>query len=115
MMMVHHPLEGKLESDIKCLDLPAMNQLMVHILSSSLIPNNDTNRPVPGFHDNVIAFWPLYPQYIRDMFVEAFTQGLHDPLERVRESEWRAAMVRMRDAIIYCPSVVRRISTMAWR
>lgn len=103
MMMVHHPLEGKLESDIKCLDLPAMNKLYGTHPVFIFDPDNDTNRPVPGFHDNVIAFWPLYPQYIRDMFVEAFTMGLRDPLERVRESEWRAVMVKMRDAIIYCP------------
>jgi len=103
MMMVHHPLEGKLESDIKCLDLPAMNKLYGTHPVFIFDPDNDTNRPVPGFHDNVIAFWPLYPQYIRDLFIEVFTVGLHDPLERVRESEWRAAIVKMRDAIIYCP------------
>ena len=35
-------------------------------------------------------------------FTEAFTVGLQDPLERVRESEWRGAMVRLRDSIVYC-------------
>jgi len=103
MLTVHHPLEGKLESDIKCLDLPAMNKLYGINPVFIFDPHNHTNRPVPGFHDNAIAFWPLYPQFIRDLFIESFTVGLSDPMERVRESEWRAAMVKMRDAIIYCP------------
>ncbi len=103
MLMVHHPLEGKRESSIKCLDLPAMNKLYGTDPLFIFDPNDDSNRPVPGFHDNALAFWPLYPQFIRDLFTKAFTVGLWDPQLRVRESEWRAAMVRMRDAIIYCP------------
>ncbi len=103
MLMVHHPLEGKRESSIKCLDLPAMNKLYGTDPLFIYDPNDDSNRPVAGFHDNVLAFWPLYPQFVRDLFVKAFTDGLKDPMTRVRESEWRAAMVRMRDAIIYCP------------
>ncbi len=103
MFMLHHPLEGKLEVDIKCLDLPAMNKLYGIAPVFIFDPNNSSNPPVAGYHDNAIAFWPLYPQFIRDLFTESFTSGLLDPLERVRESEWRAAMVKMRDAIIYCP------------
>ncbi len=103
MLMVHHPLEGKRESSIKCLDLPAMNKLYGTDPLFIFDPNDDSNRPVEGFHDNALTFWPLYPVFIRDLFTKAFTIGLHDPQMRIRESEWRAAMARMRDAIIYCP------------
>jgi hypothetical protein len=65
-------------------------------------PDDDSNRPVAGYHDNVIVFWPLYPQFLRNLFTETFTVGLHDPLERVRESEWRAAMAKLQDSIFYC-------------
>jgi DNA-binding helix-hairpin-helix protein with protein kinase domain len=104
MLMVHHPLEGKKELAIKCLDLPAMNRLYGTEPLFIFDPDDDSNRPVPGYHYNAIAFWPLYPQFLRDLFTEAFTVGLHDPLERVRESEWRAAMVTLRDSIFYCAS-----------
>ena len=105
MLMVHHPLEGKRETDIKCLDLPAMNRLYGTDPLFIFDPQNDSNRPVPGYHDNALVFWPLYPQFIRDLFVEAFTDGLNDPINgRVRESEWRAAMVALRDSIYYCPN-----------
>ena len=102
MLMVHHPLEGKQELAIKCLDLPAMNRLYGTDPLFIFDPDDDSNRPVPVYHDNAIVFWPLYPQFLRDLFIEAFTVGLHDPLERVRESEWRAAMVRLRDSVFYC-------------
>jgi hypothetical protein len=40
---------------------------------------------------------------LRDLFVKAFVSGIADPKHgRVRESEWRAAMVRLRDSIVYC-------------
>jgi serine/threonine protein kinase len=103
MFMVHHPLEGRRELEIHCLDLPAMTKLYGTDPLFIFDPDDDSNRPVPGYHDNVLAFWPIYPQFLRDMFTHAFTEGIRDPQNgRVRESEWRAAMVRLRDSIVYC-------------
>lgn len=103
MFMVHHPLEGRRELEIHCLDLPAMTKLYGTDPLFIFDPDDDSNRPVPGYQDNVLAFWPLYPQFLRDLFTKAFTGGIRDPQNgRVRESEWRAAMVRLRDSIVYC-------------
>ena len=102
VLIVHHPLEGKRELAIKCLDLPAMNKLYGTDPLFIFDPDDDSNRPMTGYHENAIVFWPLYPQFLRGLFTEAFTLGLRDPLERVRESEWRAAMVRLRDSIVFC-------------
>ncbi len=103
MLMVHHPLEGKRELDIKCLDLPAMTKLYGTEQIFIFDPQDHSNDPVPGYHDNALAFWPIYPQFVRDLFISAFTNGIRDPSNgRVRESQWRAAMVRLRDSIIYC-------------
>ena len=104
MLMVAHPLEGKKETEIKCLDLPAMTKLYGTEPLFIFAPHDDSNAPVPGVHDNALAFWRVYPQSLRDLFTRSFTDGLRDPLHgRVRESEWRGAMVRLRDAIFYCP------------
>jgi len=104
MLMVHHPLEGKQEAAIKCFDLPAMTRLYGIAPVFIFDPTDKSNRPVPGYHDNAIAYWPLYPQFLRDLFTRSFVDGLHDPLHgRVRESEWRAALARLRDVIVYCP------------
>ena len=105
MLMVHHPLEGKKELAIKCLDLPAMTKLYGTEPVFIFDPKDNSNEPVPGYHDNALAFWPIYPQFVRDLFTHAFTDGIRDPQNgRVRESEWRAAMARLRDSIIYCSS-----------
>ena len=103
MLTVHHPLEGKRESEVRCLDLPAMARLYGTDPLFIFDPQDERNRPVSGLHDNALAFWPLYPTFLRQLFTRAFTDGLRDPQHgRVRESEWRAAMVRLRDSIIYC-------------
>ncbi len=103
MFMVHHPLEGKKEAEIKCLDLPAMNKLYGTSPVFIFDPVDDSNKPIPGFHDNALAFWPLYPEFLRTLFTRAFTDGIRDPEHgRVRESEWRAAMVKLADSIFPC-------------
>jgi serine/threonine protein kinase len=103
MLLVHHPLEGKRESSIKCFDLPAMTKLYGTDPLFIYDPDDRSNEPVSGYHDNAIAFWSIYPQFLRETFTRAFTHGIRDPKNgRVRESEWRALMVRLRDAILYC-------------
>ena len=103
MMMVAHPLEGRKEAEIKALDLPAMTKLYGKEPLFIFDPVDRSNEPVPGIHDNAIAFWPIYPQFLRDLFTRSFTDGVRDPHARVRESEWRATCVRLRDTITYCP------------
>lgn len=104
MLHIHHPLEGKKEQDIHCFDPPAMQKVYGTEPIFIFDPDNDTNRPVPGIQDNAIEFWSIYPQFLRELFIAAFTNGIRDPENgRVRESEWRKGMIRLRDSIIYCP------------
>jgi DNA-binding helix-hairpin-helix protein with protein kinase domain len=103
LFVLHHPLEGAKEIEIHSFDLPAMNRLYGAEPVFIFDPDNDSNRPVPGYHDNALAVWPVYPKFLQDLFIRAFTTGISDPAHgRVRESEWRAAMVRLRDSIVYC-------------
>jgi serine/threonine protein kinase len=102
IFMVHHPLEGKREREIACMDLAAMKKLYGTEALFIFDPKHGANRPVPGVHNNATLFWNLYPGYVRDIFTRAFTDGLRDPSARVRESEWRNVFTRMRDQIYYC-------------
>ena len=103
LFMLHHPLEGQRELEVKCFDYPAKKKLYGTDPLFVYDPGDDRNQPVPGYHDNVLAFWPIYPEFLRNLFVKAFTTGIRDPKNgRVRESEWRAAMIRLRDSIVYC-------------
>jgi hypothetical protein len=66
-------------------------------------PDDESNRPDPDFHRNALEYWPIYPQSIRALFVRSFTDGIRRPQQgRVKETEWRAALVRMRDLAGYC-------------
>jgi len=103
MFMMHHPLEGRKELAIKCLDLPAMKRLYGTEPLFIFDPADQSNAPDTQHQRNAVVFWNIYPEFLRELFIKAFTAGISDPNHgRVRESHWRAAMVRLRDAIIYC-------------
>ena len=103
MFFLHHPLEGKREASIHCFDLAAMNTLYGTDPLFIFDPANRANEPDPDYQPNPVIYWSIYPTFLRELFTRAFTAGLTDPEHgRVRESEWRQALVRLRDSIIYC-------------
>ena len=103
MFMLNHPLEGKKEANIKCLDINAMNQLYGKSPIFIWDPNDKSNRPVPGYHDNAIIYWDIYPKYIKELFIDSFTDGIRNPKKRIVEKVWRDAFIQLMDSIVYCP------------
>ena len=102
MFTLNHPLEGKKESAFKSFDLPAKEKLYGREPVFIFDPNDDSNRP-DSFHAVANNFWPIYPESFRALFTKAFTTGLKDARHgRVTENEWKAAMSRLRDSIVYC-------------
>lgn len=103
MFLLHHPLEGKREYEIRCFDLSAMRKLYGEQPLFIFDPSDDSNRPVEYHQQNPLLYWPIYPKFLRDLFTRSFTDGIKDPENgRVVESEWRQAFIKLRDAIIYC-------------
>lgn len=103
MLTISHPLDGKKEDSIHSLDHSAMNKLYGREPVFIFDPRDESNRPVPGRHPNALVFWPIYPEFLRDLFVQSFTVGLGDPKGgRVQEGQWQDAMVRLRDSIFVC-------------
>ena len=103
LFMIADPLLGKLEASIKCWDLPAQNKLYGTNPVFIYDPNNDSNRPVPGIHDNAIIYWGLYPQELKNLFIESFTIGLSSPNKRVTEKRWMDVTANMMSGICPCP------------
>jgi serine/threonine protein kinase len=103
MFMLHHPLEGSVEANIKCFDSLAMEKIYGREPVFIWDPLNKSNRPVPGYQDNAIIFWEIYPPYLKDMFTHAFTKGLYDSKARIVEKQWKDAFANLRNSIIYCP------------
>ena len=104
MFMMGHPLEGKLEADIKCMDIHAMNKLYGTNPVFVFDPTNKTNRPVKGYQDNVLIYWDLYPQQLKDLFTQSFTEGLKAPNKRVTEKRWLEAFANLMSGITVCPN-----------
>jgi serine/threonine protein kinase len=103
ILMVHHPLDGKKELQIHSFDAPAMKKLYGDEPVFIWDPKNDTNRPDQQFHSNAIVYWNIYPTFIKERFIEAFTVGINNPKHgRVRESTWLTDLCRLRDSIQIC-------------
>jgi serine/threonine protein kinase len=104
MFMLEHPLHGKREEEIHALDGPAMEKLYGKEPVFMFDPNDTSNAPVPGYHENAIRYWNIYPKFLNNLFTRHFTDGLHDPNRRVSEYEWQNGLMRLRDSILYCPT-----------
>ena len=97
-----HPLDGRREAQIHCFDLPAREQLYGSRPLYIWDPNDNSNRPVPGIHDNPIVFEAIWPQRLKDLFLASFTDGLRYPKKRVLESRWRKAFLEAMDNLWLC-------------
>jgi serine/threonine protein kinase len=103
MFMMGHPLEGRKEADIKCMDIHAMNKLYGTEPIFIFDPSNKTNEPVKGYQDNPLTYWYLYPQELRDLFIQSFTEGLTKPNKRVTEKQWLDTFANLMTGIVVCP------------
>lgn len=103
MFMLSHPLEGRKEAEIKCMDILAMNKLYGTEPIFILDPKDKSNRPVKGYHDNAIIYWNIYPTELRDLFEKSFTIGLREPAKRVTENQWLEIFTNMMSGIVICP------------
>ncbi len=65
-------------------------------------PNDDSNRPVRGVHNNIIKFWQIMPDYIREAFEFSFTVGLNEPSKRLIEKQWLDLLKKLRGDITAC-------------
>lgn len=104
MFMLNHPLEGKLEAQIKCMDMPAMQKLYGTDPVFIFDPENKSNRPLRGYQDNALVFWDLYPAELKELFTRSFTVGLRVPAKRVTENKWLETFANMMSGIVLCPS-----------
>ena len=103
-----HPLDGRKESLIHCMDPYAMRKLYGDEALFIFHPSDHSNAPVRGIHDNAIAYWPIYPAYVKRLFEKTFTDGIADPKNgRTLESQWRQALAQMRDSVFRCPDCKR--------
>ena len=102
LFMLHHPLDGRREAAIKCMDMLAMRKLYGDYPLFIYDPEDAGNRPIGGYQDNAIVFWALYPVFLQQLFVSAFTTGLKSPGARITEGEWCKAIARLAASLVTC-------------
>lgn len=102
----NHPLEGERISRCPC--MTEKNERLFYGDDPVFIYDlqKQNNRPVEGIHINVIQLWPLFPKYVRDMFIDQFSEKvMHEPGRRITEKEWlEKVLLRMRHELVKCPA-----------
>ena len=103
-----HPLVGKRILAIRSWDYPARKKMFGLEPLFIFDPDDDSNAavdrsldPYGEAGDNALHTWPLYPQFLRDLFTKAFTAGLRDADHgRVTEGEWKLALGKLQDSLL---------------
>lgn len=109
ILCMGHPLEGRrwmvpCLTPEKELELYGTNPLFI------FDPKDNSNGPVKGTHDVVHKRWKCLPDYMKEVFREAFSlEAFRDPNRRVPELDWLKVLVRFRSDIVQCPSCENEI------
>ena len=102
----NHPLEGERIASCPCMTEKHEKKFYGTHPLFIYDPDDASNRPVPGIHVNVIQLWPLFPEYVRNVFVDQFgREALQNPNHRITEKEWlEKVLLRMRHKLVVCPA-----------
>ncbi len=103
MLLRGDPLEGGKVLKSVCLTEEAERRHYGYEPKFVYDPDDASNRPVRGVHNNIIKFWKIMPDYIRDAFTYSFTVGLNEPEKRLIEKQWLDLLLRLRGDICACP------------
>lgn len=98
----HHPLEGLKENEYGVINTESQIKMYGKYPIFIYDPKNAENRP-DETQGVVEFFWGKYPQFIKDLFITTFTDGLKNPQTgRPRTIIWRKNLLKLRDSVIYC-------------
>lgn len=96
-----HPLEGKRVLSVPCMTENGEKKYYGTEALFIYDKVNQENLPVRGVNVNVIRFWPLYPDILRNAFIDAFSQeNLKIPNQRWIESKWEKIFIELRNRLI---------------
>ena len=104
LFYANHPFEGA-----KVVACPCMTEAFEKKFYGSEAvfiydPNDKSNLPVRGIHQNVIRRWPVMPAELRETFIRAFSpEMLKNPQKRMIEQNWEKLIASLRDKLVVCP------------
>lgn len=101
-----HPLLGRRESEHQLMSKKEYEELLRKLCGAEALfvfdPYDPSNALEPGYHDAALLRWPICPQFLRNLFTQAFTVGIRNSSQRIFEGQWVEAMARLRDSIMFC-------------
>lgn len=96
-----HPLEGKKGHPFVMTPEKSMSIYGSHPLF--IFDQEDhSNYPIQGLQSHTIELWNCLPQYLKDIFLKAFSQSSLIDKQRVTEYDWMKVLVRFRSDIVKC-------------
>lgn len=98
-----HPLEGK--RYLSARGMTAELEMLSYGTEPLFImdPDDPSNGPDRNLTPNIYYFWDPIPDYVREIFLQAFSQkGLKIPNARPSENAWMQALARFRSDIVQC-------------
>lgn len=104
LFYANHPFEGA-----KVVACPCMTEAFEKKFYGSEAvfiynPNDKSNLPVRGIHQNVIRRWPVMPAELRETFIREFSpEMLKNPQKRMIEQNWEKMIASLRDWLVICP------------
>lgn len=104
LFYANHPFEGAKVVACPCLTEAFEKKFYGTEAVFIYDPEDKSNRPVRGIHQNVIRRWPAFPEKLRETFIQEFSQDkLKNPTSRMIESLWEKLVSGIRDSLVRCP------------
>lgn len=104
LFYVNHPFEGAKVVSCPCMTESFEKKFYGSEATFIFDPNDRSNRPVRGIHQNVIKRWGVFPSKLREVFTEQFSrEKLENPQTRLIESQWEKVIAGIRDGLVVCP------------
>ena len=103
MLFIEHPLEGKYSTP-PCMTPELEKKFYGEDPVFVLDPEDDRNAANNQLNTNTLRFWKIYPDYIRNLFIQSFGKSsVKPPYDRVIEMTWLDAFVKLRSETVPCP------------
>ncbi|MCH5223737.1 MAG: serine/threonine protein kinase [Muribaculaceae bacterium] len=109
LFYLNRPFEGKRVINCPCITEEAERKLFGRGCVFIMDPVDDSNRPDPRFHKNVMRRWPYFPRLLRETFIKAFgKEAIQNPTKRVMDKTWQQVLLQIRAQYVSCPHCGRK-------
>ena len=105
LFFANHPFEGARVLACPCMTEEYERRFYGYDAIFIYDSENKTNLPVRGVHKNVLRRWPVFPERLKNVFIQEFSKDrLITPNSRMIEDGWERIISQVRDELIICPT-----------